>query len=492
MPWRDHHLGGARRPGGGGGRVDAFVAHRDVGEAGRSGDGAVGRGGCRRRPRHPSAEHVVGPRRRSLRRAAARARRRARPRSARSLAGRGTAGPGRPARSGRRRESTTRPQAGADPELTAPGVERDQAEITVPVGEVAAPVVEGEKETSREPGQRRLRQQPGIERRRHRSQVRPPADQAGERRGQHVAAPGRARGTGGGRSPRSRSPPGSGSAPSDQREPAQLEVGPAGDVDARVAVLLARPRTARAARPCAAGRRGSGSAPARRRRRPTAGGRRGSGPAACALSVADARNRDAHRDPRKVSGCARRPRMTSRRLPQGPAGLRTRDHPERSAFPDLDQARSSDIVAPPVTHTAARQSRTLTGFPDHHMHGGRLAPAACRCEVRPEASLERTSSLTDMPSARGHRQPDPWVVPAGDGGGLGRRRPRVRRSGAVGQEGDVRRRPDPGSRRRRRRTGRPTCSSSTTRCSSSRCTASRRRRRRAAPWRPSPAPAARC
>ncbi len=63
-------------------------------------------------------------------------------------------------------------------------------------------------------------------------------------------------------------------------------------------------------------------------------------------------------------GSCAKPVTTSRRLPQGPAGLRTRDHPARDTFPDSRPVACRETEVPPVTHTAARQSRTLTGFPD--------------------------------------------------------------------------------------------------------------------------------
>ena len=142
-----------------------------------------------------------------------------------------------------------------------------------------------------------------------------------------------------------------------ERAAAELQVGPPREVDA------ARRRGRRPGRrSSAAGRREVAAGETQAHSAPSSAGQGRSTPGHRSRR---SRERPVARDtdgPSRSGTRARGPRVTSRLLPQGPAGLRTRDHPVRDAFPDL-AVQWLSCRAPPVTLTAARQSRIRTGFP---------------------------------------------------------------------------------------------------------------------------------
>ena len=215
----------------------------------------------------------------------------------------------------------------------------------MPAREVAPPVVEGDEETTRERSQRRLRQQPGIQGGgdRRRSARPPTRPVSGEVR---RCEPGRGRETGAGRSPRSRSRPRSGRAPATSGRPRSWR--------------LARPVTRTRASPYSSATADSASSDDVRQ--PAAGDPDphqravvgGPGPEYAGAAVRPrpslrscARNRDAHRDPCKVSGSCASPAddlaaataRASRSSDSGSSGT------ER--LPRSRQARSSDILLRP-------------------------------------------------------------------------------------------------------------------------------------------------
>ena len=300
------------------------------------------------------------------------------------------------------------PPGAAEAELGARVVQGDQPEVGCPVRQVAAAVVQHEEEPTSERRQPGCRAQQPVQRGADRSEVDPAAAETGRGRGHHVAGQlVAAAGQQPGRLDRAHHPLRQSSGL--VGEPAQLQVGARGEVEVTVPVLLRDPREGAegggrdlpADEPdpdqrAVLGRPGAQHPGAEVAARP---GSREVGPGGGGCF--------GKHDVLGGSGWYASPSFASRGPPQGPAGLRTRDPPARSAFPGrLDpvtaghggagRARS----APPVTHTAARQSRTRTGFPrDWRCEATNpMWSQLWQCQARSDVTTRRTSAHGRAPA----------------------------------------------------------------------------------------------
>ena len=249
------------------------------------------------------------------------------------------------------------PPVGPDAELGGVLVERDQTQIGGPVHDVAAAVVHHEQEPSRQLTQVRVCADEAVESSNHRAQVATPTRDAGQGRGQEVAdelvTAGRQQA-----GALDGLDDGLGKRAVLARQRPQLEVRPAGQVDVAVAVRRGDLRQGRkrlrrqaATREAKADQGAVGGGP---------GTQRPGTEVATSASGGSVR----HAGPSRSGARTRSPRVTSRQLPQGREGLRTRDL--LNGIPSQTR-RSSGLpeTAPALTLTAARQSRSRTGFPAH-------------------------------------------------------------------------------------------------------------------------------